>query len=95
MTIHDLKANHQEAGGHFFDRATLKFFNDRMSNFGCSSKPVKIRFRDKEYSAYRVWRKKPVQIPGTNQFTLGNEWWFNAKTFQKITSLPVEVIEEK
>ena len=33
-TLGEIKAANKRAGKHFFDRDTLKFFGDSMSNFG-------------------------------------------------------------
>ena len=33
-SVQDIKRIHQENGGYFFNRDTMKFFGDRMSDFG-------------------------------------------------------------
>lgn len=37
MTPSELKYHYQEnnPAGHFFDRETMRFFGDKMANFGC------------------------------------------------------------
>lgn len=70
MTATELKAKHLGAcpDSHFFDKETMQFFGDTMSNYGV--------VHDTERGVYELRRKRPVKY--------GNQEsaYFDAATFQ-------------
>lgn len=48
MTVSELKYHYQLANpnGHFFDRKTMSFFGDTMSNYGVRANTVNVREYD-------------------------------------------------
>jgi hypothetical protein len=71
MTSYELKRLYETKNpdGHFFDRDTMNFFGDRMSNFGV---------RKAEINGEHVWelyRKRPVKngLKTSHYFKNGNE----------------------
>lgn len=73
MTASEVKRNYQrnDPEGHFFDRKTMTFFGDTMSNFGC---------RDGGDN-WIIYRKNPVQ------FGLLGEFAFQKETFKLMDKL--------
>jgi hypothetical protein len=73
MTPSNLKYNYEtKVGGHFFERSSMKFFGDTMSNYGCCSST---------YEGQQVWelhRKRPVK------FNLQDSSFFNKETFERV-----------
>tara|TARA_R110002020_G_scaffold428322_1_gene637880 strand:- start:1001 stop:1270 length:270 start_codon:yes stop_codon:yes gene_type:complete len=60
----DLKYMHEykNKDSHFFDRSSMRFFGDTMSNYVCSSKTVEINtYSDGIIVCYELRRKKPVK----------------------------------
>lgn len=79
MTPSQLKYNVEQTGSCFFDRSSMKFFGDKMSNYGVRSKPVKvIDSLDNEYSAWELYRKQPVK------HGLASSAYFDVKTFKRV-----------
>ncbi len=83
-TASDLKWHVEQAGHdpHFFTRSTMKFFGDRMSNYGIRQ-PREIEVlneerRFKEILAYELTRKRPVK------HGLAASAWFDATTFARV-----------
>lgn len=68
MTASEVKRKYEQndPDGHFFDRSTMRFFGDTMSNFGCY---------DGGHS-WVIYRKKPVQ------FGLMGNFAFQKETFK-------------
>jgi len=75
MNASKLKANYQanNPNGHFFDRATLRFFGDTMKNYGV----VKTTFNG--VPAFELFRRRPVKHGRTASA------YFTADTFKLIS----------
>lgn len=54
MTSSELKMNVDRTGSYFFTRSSMKFFGDRMSNYGVRSTKIK------SIECWELYRKKPV-----------------------------------
>ncbi len=78
-TASDLKHAVETAGHetHFFDRASMKFFGDRMSNYGVRQ-PRKVQTRSAVVEAYELVRRKPVKEG------LKDSAWFDSTTFVRV-----------
>lgn len=79
-TASDLKYHVEEAGHepYFFTRDTMKFFGDRMSNYGLRQ-PVPVTLRDgATVPAYELTRRRPVK------HGLQSSAWFHAETFARV-----------
>ncbi len=74
-TLADIKAANHAAGNHFFDRATMKFFNDRASNFGVRHEGGKIIVYRKK-NTYQTLGNGTRFIAGQG----GAEYEFDPKT---------------
>jgi hypothetical protein len=72
MTASELKANIEAAGheSHFFDRDTMRFFGDRMSNYGVRSAVVRSQYNGAgewvghdgaEIEVWELWRRRAVK----------------------------------
>ena len=61
-TLAEIKRANERGGGHFFDRKTMKFFNDKMSNFG-------VRHVGGKVIVYR--KKNRYQSDGNRKFVSG------------------------
>lgn len=63
MTASDLKWNYNEKQqGKFFDRASMKFFGDTMSNYYVARRPVFIStYSGNRVKCWELQRKKPVK----------------------------------
>lgn len=57
MTPSELKYEYQRhnINGTFFDRDSMKFFGDTMSNYGCRSEVID------GVECWALWRKRPVK----------------------------------
>lgn len=80
MSVYELKRKYQEKNpeGHFFDKETLKYWGDRLSDFTVLAKPVKVRdYRGNMCACYVLRRKHPK----------GNTWqeaYFDTVTLRQI-----------
>ncbi len=62
MTPSELKQKVEVTGSHFFDRQTLKFFGDTMSNYGVRSQPIRFKNNMGEVvTCWELYRKKAVK----------------------------------
>jgi len=65
MTIHELKYNYElnNPEGFFFSRKTMKFFGDRLSNFGVRKAVIKATTTKgiEDLEVYDLIRKRPVK----------------------------------
>jgi hypothetical protein len=61
MTPSELKYQVEQTGSHFFDRNSLKFFGDSMSNYGCRQTIVKTNDGE-DVPVYELYRKHPVKM---------------------------------
>ncbi len=62
MTASELKYHVEQAGHdrHFFTRDTMKFFGDRMSNYGVCEATIDT-YSEKNVPVYELYRRKPVK----------------------------------
>jgi hypothetical protein len=64
MTASDLKALYKRHNpeGLYFDRKTMRFFGDRMANFGVAEDCIKVMSKAGivELPVWRLYRKRPV-----------------------------------
>ena len=63
-TASDLKYLYEQSNpdGHFFDRKTMKFFGDRMKNYGVRKVRLQSENRpDEVFDGYELYRRKPVK----------------------------------
>ena len=61
LTASDLKFHYEQAqGGHFFDRGSMKFFGDTMSNFGVRAQTefVQTYSQEEPIECYVLYRRK-------------------------------------
>ena len=61
MTPADLKYNVEQTGSNFFERSSMRFFGDTMSNYGVRSKPVTVETWGEPVLCWVLYRKKPVK----------------------------------
>lgn len=65
--------------GHYFERSTMRFFGDTMSNYAVSSQTVKVRTHSGEIvECYVLRRKHPVK------HGLKDPTFFSSVTFDKV-----------
>lgn len=78
-TAADLKFHVEQSGHdpHFFTRSTMKFFGDRMSNYGVRQ-PVEVKTPYGPVMAYELTRRRPVK------HGLTGSAWFCAETFRRV-----------
>ena len=74
ISASELKYFHQERHpeSHFFDRETMKFFGDKMSNYGVR----RVSFEGREL--FELFRRKPVK------HGLMSCAYFDAETFEQV-----------
>lgn len=87
-TPSDLKAAVEEANpaSRFFDRKTMQFFGDTMSNFGVRRTTITTDYnREGKYDqcgheriAWELYRRRPVKYGASQSF------YFDAETFRRI-----------
>lgn len=78
-TVSDLKRYVEAAGHetHFFTRSSMKFFGDRMSNYGVRLTKI-VTWSDPEpVEVYELYRRKAVK------HGLDSSSYFDAKTFER------------
>lgn len=73
MTPSELKANVEPVLPHFFDHKTMKFFGDRMSNYGVRS----VEFNGVQ--AWELYRKHAVK------HGLTSSTYFDKTTFKRVS----------
>lgn len=79
-TASDLKYAVEQSGNnpHFFTRETMRFFGDRMSNYGVRQ-PVELETQTGEtVKAYELTRRHPVR------HGLQGSAWFEVGTFRRV-----------
>ena len=78
-TASDLKFHVEQSGNepHFFTRQTMRFFGDRMSNYGIRQ-PREIQTHSGPVMAYELTRRRPVK------HGLQSSAWFHAETFARV-----------
>jgi hypothetical protein len=72
MTPTELKQKVQATGSHFFDRESMRFFGDTMSNFGCVSTELN------GIPCWRLHRKRPTKDSSRGMF------YFRKDNFEEI-----------
>lgn len=85
-TASDLKYAVEQAGHapHFFTRKTMRFFGDRMNNYGIrQAREIETLYGN--VMAYELTRKRPVK------HGLQDSAWFNAATFARVFVNKMEV----
>lgn len=81
MTASDLKWHYEmkHPDGHFFDRETMKFFGDTMSNYGVRANTVTVRESDGNVvECYVLYRRRAVK------HGLTGSAYFSVDTFEQI-----------
>lgn len=81
MTASDLKWKYQmkHPDGHFFDRETMKFFGDTMSNYGVRANTVNVVESDGNVvECYVLYRRRATK------HGLTRSAYFSVDTFEKI-----------
>lgn len=77
MKPSELKYNVAQTGSHFFDRKTLKFFGDSMSNYGVRSAVV-INHSGEEVGCWELYRHRAVK------HGLKTSAYFDKVTFKQV-----------
>jgi len=63
---------------HFFDRSSMRFFGDRMSNYGVCSQPVRVVTGSGGiYECWELYRRHPVK------HGLQNSAYFDTVTYER------------
>ncbi len=75
MNASELKFNVEKTGSVFFTRDSMKFFGDRMSNYGVR----KLELNGRIY--YELFRRKPVKNG------LFKSAYFDGVTFERVYNL--------
>lgn len=80
-TASDLKYYVEQSGNepHFFDRKTMKFFGDRMSNYGVRKATIDT-YSQNGVEVFELYRRKSVK------HGLRDSAYFDCKTFQRVFS---------
>lgn len=87
MTPSELKYHVQNTGSHFFDRESMRFFGDTMSNFGVRATEIKTNW-DKSgnwtdngeiVKVWELYRRRPVK------HGLKSSRYFDMVTFKPIS----------
>lgn len=81
MTPSDLKRQYEinVPEGHYFERSSMKFFGDTMSNYAVPSKPVAVKTLSGDVvKCWELRRKKPVK------HGLQSSAYFNVDTFERV-----------
>jgi len=63
MTSSELKYKIEQAGHepYFFSRDTMRFFGDRMSNYGVRETVITTNMGETEIAVYELYRRRPVK----------------------------------
>ena len=79
-TASDLKYAVERSGHepHFFTRSTMKFFGDRMSNYGLRQPREIETLGGDKVRAYELTRRRAVKC------NLSTSAWFDANTFARV-----------
>ena len=78
MTLTELQEKTQKASPHFFDTDTLKFFGDRLSNYGVCDGGLIETWTDKGVGCWELYRKQPVK------HNLQTSAFFCKETFRRV-----------
>jgi hypothetical protein len=85
MTARDVKRGYEKyhrmngTQGHFFDRDTMRFFGDTMSNFGVRDGCVINTYSGEQVEVWDLYRRRPV-----NGGIHGHCAYFRKDTFQEV-----------
>ena len=77
MTPSELKANVEDTGNCFFSRDSMRFFGDKMANYGVCSAVVDT-WTDKAVKVWELYRKRAVKGGLTSSA------YFDKLTFKRI-----------
>ena len=78
MTPSELKYKSAKEEPYFFDHKTMKFFGDRMSNYGVRNGGTIETYSGEEYQVWELWRKRAVK------HGLRNSAFFDKETFKRV-----------
>lgn len=79
MSPSELKYHVDLTGSHFFNRRSMAFFGDRMSNYGVRPKPVTIEtWTRKAVTCWELFRKRPVK------YGMAKSAYFEIGTFERV-----------
>lgn len=81
MTKSELKARVEDTGSHFFDRDSMRFFGDSMSNYGVRGPKMVVDRRERQRTVYELFRKRPV-LNG-----IKDSAYFDAENFERVFPL--------
>jgi len=77
MNASELKYKVESTGSYFFSRDSMKFFGDRMSNYGVRSAVVDT-WDGEQVECWELYRRRPVLMG------LGSSAYFDKRTFQRV-----------
>jgi hypothetical protein len=78
MTPSELKYKSLKEEPHFFTHSTMKFFGDRMSNYGVRDGGTIKTYSGEEYQVWELWRKRAVK------HGLKDSAYFDKITFKRV-----------
>jgi hypothetical protein len=78
MSPSDLKFHVDQTGSKFFTPDSMKFFGDKMSNYGVSAKPVTVTTSTRTVECWELYRKRPVK------HGLQKPAYFSVETFERV-----------
>lgn len=76
MNPSELKSRVSEREPYFFDRKTMKFFGDRMSNYGVRKAEITL-YTGEKVQVWELYRRRPVK------HGLQDSAYFNMVTFKR------------
>lgn len=76
MTPNELKYLTYKEEAHFFNRKTMKFFGDRMSNYGVTGATINTD-TEQNVEVWELYRKQPVK------YGLNKSAYFDKKTYKQ------------
>ena len=77
MNASELKYNVERTGSYFFSRDSMKFFGDRMSNYGVRTAMVDT-WDGEQVECWELYRRRPV-LHG-----LSDSAYFDKRTYQRV-----------
>lgn len=77
MNASELKYQVEKKGSHFFERSTMRFFGDRMSNYGVRSATI-TTYEGEQVECWELYRRRPVK------HGLKDSAYFDKVTFARI-----------
>lgn len=77
MNASTLKYHVERTGSNFFERKTMQFFGDHMSNYGVRKTTITTWTSETPVDVYELYRRHPVK------HGLSDSAYFNATTFER------------